>query len=375
MPANLPPEYFKAEQRYLQAKTLEEKIQATQELIRIAPKHKGTEKLLRVLKHRLAKLRKELEEREKRRGGGGGPSFAVKKEGCAQVALVGLPNSGKSTLLRKLTNARPEVAEYPFTTRLPVPGMMDYEDVQVQLVEIPSIVEGSSLGKGLGAQPLSAARNADVIARVVDASSDPLHQVETLVRELEESGVRLNRSPPKVTIQRREEGGIVIRGKELVEGGEEGIKELLREHRIHNALVVAEERVSLQTLEEILEGSVVYRPCFVLLTKTDLSPTSGSFSGLRVIDTGRPLQELKREIFESLGLIRVYTKRPNEEPSERPLVLPRGSTPLDVARAIHKELEKGMRSARVWGSTRFPGQWVPRDYPLQDGDVVELHSD
>ncbi len=373
MPANLPPEYFKVEQKYLQARTLEEKILATQELIRIAPKHKGTEKLLRVLKRRLAKLRRELEGREKRRGGG--PSFAVKKEGCAQVALVGLPNSGKSTLLRKLTNARPEVAEYPFTTRLPVPGMMNYEDVQVQLVEIPSLVEGSSLGRGLGAQPLSAARNADVIALVVDASSDILSQVKTLVRELEESGVRLNRSPPRVTIERRGEGGIVIRGKELAEGGEEGIKELLREHGIHNALVVVEERVSLRTLEEILEGSVVYRPCFVLLTKTDLSPAVGEPpEGLKVIDAGKPPEELKREIFESLGLIRIYTKRPNEGPSENPLVLPRGSTPLDVARAIHKELERGMRSARVWGSTRFPGQWVPRDYPLQDGDVVELHS-
>jgi small GTP-binding protein len=278
MPANLPPEYFKAEQRYLQAKTLEEKIRATEELIRIAPKHKGTEKLLRMLKRRLAKLRGELEERERRRGGRG-PSFAVKKEGCAQVALVGLPNSGKSTLLRKLTAARPEVADYPFTTRLPVPGMMEYEDVQVQLVEIPALVEGSSLGRGLGAQPLSAARNADAIALVVDASSDPQRQLEILVRELEEGGIRLNRSPPRVTIQRREEGGIVLRGEELVEGGREGILELLREHRIHNALVVVEERMDLRTLEELLEGSVVYRPCFVLLTKTDLSPGTAGGAG------------------------------------------------------------------------------------------------
>jgi len=375
MPANLPPEYFKAEQRYLQAKTLEEKIRATEELIRIAPKHKGTEKLLRMLKRRLAKLRGELEERERRGRGGRGPSFAVKKEGCAQVALVGLPNSGKSTLLRKLTAARPEVAEYPFTTRLPVPGMMEYEDVQVQLVEIPSLVEGSSLGRGLGAQPLSAARNADVIALVVEASSDPSRQLEILVKELEEGGIRLNRSPPKVTIQRREEGGIVLRGEELVEGGREGILELLREHRIHNALVVVEERVDLQTLEELLEGSVVYRPCFVLLTKTDLSPHGAEGLGpFRVIDAKKPAEELKREIFQGLGLIRIYTKKPNEEPSKKPLVLPRGSTPQDVARAIHKELERGLRSVRVWGSTRFPGQWVPRDYPLQDRDVVELHT-
>jgi len=373
VPANLPPEYFKAEQRYLQARTLEEKIRATEELIRIAPKHKGTEKLLRMLKRRLAKLREELEERE-RKVKGRGVGFAVKKEGCAQVALVGLPNSGKSTLLRRLTGAKPEVADYPFTTRVPVPGMMEYEDVQIQLVEVPSLVEGSSLGRGLGARPLSAARNADVIALVLDASSDPLRQLEILVRELEEGGVRLNRSPPRVTIQRREEGGIVLRGEELVEGGREGVMELLREHRIHNALVVVEERVDLRTLEELLEGSVVYRPCFILLTKTDLCPARLEGVPYRVIDAGRPVEEVKREIFESLGLIRVYTKKPNEEPSDKPLVLRRGATPLDVARAIHKELEKELRAVRVWGSTRFPGQWVSRDYPLQDGDVVELHT-
>jgi len=382
MPTNLSPGYFKAEERYLQARTLEERILATEELIRAAPKHKGTEKLLKTLKHRLAKLRRELQEkRESKVGRGGGPSFAVKKEGAAQVALVGLPNSGKSWLLRKLTSARPEVADYPFTTREPVPGMMQFEDVQVQLVEVPAIVEGSSLGKGLGAQPLSAARNADVIALVVDVSADPIQQIQILVDELGAAGIRLNQRPPKITVQRRSIGGMEIRGAEMVEGGEAEIKRILQDHHIHNAFVVVEEPVKSEEIEEVLDESVVYRRAFIILTKYDqpeaaklrlLERKLGTF--FQIVTVEAAAKGLKKSIYENLDLIRVYTKRPDEEPAKRPIVLPRGSTVLQVARAVHKDFEKSLKFARVWGSTRFLGQQVSREYVLQDKDIVELHA-
>lgn len=383
MPTNLSPEYFKAEERYLQARTLEERILATEELIRAAPKHKGTEKLLKTLKQRLAKLRRELQEkRESKVGRGGGPSFAVKKEGAAQVALVGLPNSGKSWLLRKLTSARPEVADYPFTTRELVPGMMQFEDVQVQLVEVPAIVEGSSLGRGLGAQPLSAARNADIIALVIDTSADPLQQIQVLVDELGAAGIRLNQRPPKITVQRRSMGGIEIRGAEMVEGGEAEIKRILQDHRIHNAFVVVEEPVKSEKIEEVLDESVVYRRAFIILTKYDqpeaaeklrlLERKLGTFFQIVTVETA--VKGLKKSIYENLDLIRVYTKRPDEEPAKRPIVLPKGSTVLQVARAVHKDFEKSLKFARVWGSTRFPGQQVSREYVLQDKDIVELHA-
>lgn len=382
MPANLPPEYFKAEERYLQARTLEEKISATEELIRVTPKHKGTEKLLKTLKRRMAKLRRELREtRERRVGRGGGPSFAVRKEGAAQVALVGLPNSGKSKLLRELTGARPEVADYSFTTREPVPGMMEFEDVQIQLVEVPAIVKGSSLGKGLGVQPLSAVRNADAIALIVDGSANPPEQIQILVDELAAAGVKVNQRPPKITIQRRSTGGVEIRGAEMVEGGEVEIKRVLQERHIHNAFVAVEEPVTSEKIEEALDESVVYRRAFILLTKCDLlrdvaklkslERKFGDFSLLRA-DTSS--DELKKSIYENLGLIRVYTKRPDEEPARSPLVLSKGSTVLQVARAVHKDFEKHLKFARVWGSTRFSGQQVSRDYVLQDKDVVELHT-
>ena len=334
MPANLPPEYFKAEEKYLRARTIEEKISATQELIRFAPKHKGTEKLLKTLKRRLAKLRQELHKQQSRRVGGG-PSFAVKKEGAAQVALVGMPNSGKSMLLRWLTSAKPEIADYPFTTREPVPGMMQFDDIQIQLVEVPALIEGSSLGRGFGAQPLSVARNADAIVLVVDASANPLEQVETLVRELETAGIRLN----------QEEGP-----------------------------------------EEAPGGAPVYRRAILIATKGDMRGAEEKFKELKhALGNRFPMKlvsaeqdcdqaELKQLIFGNLKLIRVYTKRPDEKSSERPLVLPKGAAVLDVAKAVHKDLALDLKFARVWGSARFPGQQVPRNYPLKDKDVVELHA-
>ncbi|MGC8817010.1 MAG: OBG GTPase family GTP-binding protein [Candidatus Hadarchaeum sp.] len=383
LPANVTPEYKKAEERYLQARTLEERIKATEEMIRVAPKHKGSEKLLRTLKRRLAKLRLELEEkREKKVGRGSGPSFSVKKEGAAQIALVGLPNSGKSKILQDLTSARVEVAEYPFTTRYPIPGMIQFEDVQIQLVEVPAIVEGSSYGRGLGARPLSVARNADAIALVVDASDDPVNHIKILLSELDAVGVKLNCKPPKVSIEKRSSGGIEVKGAKLVGGGEAEIKRILQEHRIHNAFVVIEEPITLDEFEEALSESNVYLRGFVLLTKCDLPNAAEKIEMVKrefgdlldVICTGGRPEDLKGRIYQQLDLIRVYTKKPDGKPAERPLVLPKGSTVMDVARSVHKDFAKGLKFARVWGSTKFPGQQVTRDYVLEDKDVVELHT-
>lgn len=384
MPTNLPPEYFKAEEKYAQARTVEEKIVATEELIRAAPKHKGAERLLKTLKTRLAKLRQELHKQQTRRGGSGGPSFAVKKEGAAQVALLGVPNSGKSTLLRRLTGAQPEVAAYPFTTREPVPGMMPFEDTQIQLVEVPALVEGSSLGKGLGAQPLSVARNADMIALVVDFSSDPVKQVETLVGELETAGVKLNQIPPKLSITRRETGGIEIHGAELFDRGEAELKRILQEHHIHNAGVSIDEPVTAEEVENALDESIVYRKCIIITTKNDAPGAPERLAQLKFAfgerfqilaspSNERSLASLKQKTFENLNVIRIYTKRPDEEPAKRPLILRRGSTVLDAAQAVHKDFARNLKFAKVWGSARFPGQQVPRDHVLHDKDIVELH--
>ncbi|MEW6222848.1 MAG: GTPase [Candidatus Hadarchaeota archaeon] len=378
MPTNVSPEYIKAEQKYQQARTIEEKIAATEELIRAAPKHKGTEKLLSTLKRRLAKLRRELEEkRERRSGRGGGQPFAVKKEGAAQVALVGMPNSGKSTLLRMLTSAKPEVTDHPFATTEPVPGMMQFEDVQIQLVEIPAIVEGSSVGRGLGAKPLSAARNADVVALVIDSSSNAVRQARTLIEELETAGVRLNKRPLAVSIERRPAGGVEIKGGGFVDGGEEEVKKILISHRIHNAFVIVEEPVTADEFEGVLEEASVYRRAFFIVTKSNsrgaAESLSREFRDFPIILSSSEPGKVKAEIYSGMNLIRIYTRRPDEDPAKRPLVIPKGSTVSDVAGAVHRDFKESLKFARVWGSTRFPGQQVKRDYILSDRDIVELH--
>lgn len=381
MPANLPPEYLKVEQQYAQAKTLEEKIRLTEELIRLAPKHKGTEKLLKMLKSRLAKLREEEERRRAKRAGRSTQAFAVKKEGAAQVVLLGLPNCGKSSLLRLLTSARPEVADYPFTTTKPEPGMMEFEDVQIQLVEAPAVIEGSAEGKGLGPAPLSLARTADVIALVVDLSADPVSQLRILLEELEKVGIKVNQKPPGVLFEPKSSGGIEIRGGEMVPGGEAAVRRLLQEMKVHNAALVIREPVSLEMLRDVIEGRVSFKPAIVIATKCDSPQAAESLELLkmelpenfRLIEVKGELSKLKGEIFRSLRLVRIYTKPPDGQPSKKPLVMGEGATVLDVARAVHKDFEKNLKFARVWGSTKFPGQQVSRDYVLKDGDIVELH--
>jgi len=370
MPANLPPEYLKVEQQYAQAKTLEEKIRLTEELIRLAPKHKGTEKLLKMLKTRLAKLREEEERRRAKRAGRTTLTFAVKKEGAAQIVLLGFPNSGKSTVLRLLTSAKPEVAEYPFTTTRPEPGMMEFEDVQVQLVEAPAIIDGSAEGRGLGPAPLSLARTADAIALVIDLSEDPVLQLRVLLEELEKIRVKVNERPPAISFEPKSSGGIEIRGAELVAGGEKAVKRLLQEMRIHNASIIIREPVSIELLRDVIRGGIVFKPAFILATKSDSPRALENLrllqteipEGFRVILVGNDIANLKKEIFKSLRVIRIYTKPPDGQPSKKPLVLNEGATVLDVARAVHKDFEKNLKFARVWGSTKFPGQQVSREY-------------
>lgn len=203
-----------------------------------------------------------------------------------------------------------------------------------------------------------------------------------MLNELSAVGIRLNQRPPKITVQRRSFGGIEIRGAELVKGGEAEIKRILQEHRLHNAFIVVEEPVSTEEIEEALDESVVYRRAFILFNKCDaqgadekLRLLEHEFGTLfRIIKVEAAEEELKKSIYDNLDLIRVYTKRPDEEPAKRPLVLMKGSTVFQVAKAVHKDFERRLKFARVWGSTRFPGQQVPRNYVLKDKDVVELHT-
>ncbi|HXH12639.1 MAG TPA: GTPase [Alphaproteobacteria bacterium] len=329
MPANLTPQYLDAEKRFRQAKTPAEKISALEEMLALIPKHKGTEKMQADLKRRLSKAREEAQKKGK--AGARGFTYHVPREGAGQVVLVGPPNSGKSSLLAMLTNAEPEIADYPFTTRKPLPGMMEFENIKIQLVDLPPLAAAWTEG-----WVFALIRNADLVLMVVDLGDDAvLDQVEQVKSQLAEHKIRLVGreaawSPEEALAEKR---ALLVGNKEDLEGAKE------------RAALLAE----------------FYAAELPILT---VSAASGS-----------NLEALRRALYDGLGVVRVYTKSPGKKPEfDAPFVLKQGATVLDVAESVHKDIAAGLKFAKIWGVDKFDGQRVTRDYVVQDGDVIELHS-
>jgi len=325
MPANLTPIYLEAERRFKSAKTTEEKIAAIEEMMATIPRHKGTEKMQADLKRRLSKLHAEQARRPASRAG---IIHRVEKEGAGQVVMVGPPNSGKSLLVRTLTHAQPEVADYPFTTRVPLPGMMPYEDAQVQLVDLPPV--HPDFPESWLYQII---RNADAALLVVDLSDpDLLEDLETTLGQLTGAKVQLGEGElPGVPgwIRKRT---LLVANKIDASGAQEGL-EILRDlygDRFHMVSVSAE--------------------------------------------TGEGLETFRHWVFELLEVIRVYTKAPGKKLERTaPYILRRGSRLIDLAEHVHHDFLAQLKYARLWRDGRFEGQMVNRDHVLEDKDVVELH--
>ncbi len=327
MPANLTPEYLEAEAKFKQAKTIPEKIKALEVMMAVIPKHKGTEKLRGQLKSRMAKLKEELQRRPTL--GKAEQAFYVKREGCGQVLLIGLPNTGKSTLFTKMTNAFSEVGDYPFTTKKPVPGMMKFENLQIQLVDTPPI-QLDHVEPGFS----NLLRNTDALLVVTDLTEDPIFQMEILQEVLSEMKIRMG-------------------GKGAAPSLEPGWAYL-------KAILLGNKCDLRNSMEAYRSFEARFKESFPVF------PVSAK--------EGMNVEGLKKEIYERLEIIRVYTKPPGGTPDfSEPVVLKRGGTVEDVALSIHKDFVRKLRYARVWGSGKFDGQMVKRDYRLSEGDVVELH--
>jgi len=387
MPTNVTPEYLKAEDTYKSAKSPKEKLAALEIMLSTIPKHKGTEKLQLQIKRNLSKLKKEVEkEKELKKGGSGGTSFFVRKEGAAQVALAGLPNSGKSTILNKLTGRDVGIGDYAFTTVKPTPAMLQYKGIQIQLVDMPGLIEGVSLGKGMGGPLISAIRAVDAIMILVDLSVDPVKDLELILKELEAKGLRLNKKVPNIEIQKIPTGGIEIIGDNfLVECNSQDVKKILQEERVHNAIITIKEPVTLTDIFEVLDSSLEYKKAIIIGTKGDLP---GSKEGLERLEkhvknfkvipvsaiNNVNLDILPFEIFSILGIIRVYTRSPGREIDNEAMPMKIDSTALDAAKKVHKNLYKNFKFARVWGdSAKFDGQRVGPEHVLRDGDIIEIH--
>ncbi len=387
MPANVTPEYLKAEDTYKSAKSTKEKLVALELMLSTIPKHKGTEKMQLQIKRNLSKLKKEVEkEKELKKGGSGGTSFFVRKEGAAQVALAGLPNSGKSTILNKLTGKDVDIGHYAFTTVKPTPAMLQYKGIQIQLVDMPGLIEGVSLGKGMGGPLISAIRAVDAIVILVDLSVDPVKDLDLILSELEAKGLRINKKVPNIEIQKLPTGGIEIIGENfLVDCNSQDVKKILQEERVHNAIITIKEPVTLTDIFEVLDSSLEYKKAIIIGTKGDLP---GSKEGLERLENhvdnfkiipvsainNVNLDILPTEIFSILGIIRVYTRSPGGQIDNEAMPMKIDSTTLDAAKKVHKNLYKNFKFARVWGdSAKFDGQRVGPDHVLRDGDIIEIH--
>ncbi len=386
MPANLPPEAQAKLVKYSEAKTIEEKIRALEEFISACPKHKGTENLLLWARRRLAELREELERRRSQRRGGGGPRFFVEKSGAAQIVVIGPPNTGKSLLVKRLTGAKTVIADYPFSTTLPVPGMLRYQDIQFQLIDTPPLTDEAPQ---YVPRVAGLARNADGVILVIGLDEDPIKQYEDIKRILKEHGILIEK--PRGIVRVRRGGGsgirVQLRGR-ILDGTIADVEKLLASYRIYSASVEIEGEVNLDDIEEAIFKPVEYKPTLVLANKVDVP---GAVKRYRMLfehlkgrgvslmpvsaKLGFNLDKIGDVLFKMLKIIRVYTKQPNGEVSKTPLILRRGATVEDAARKIHSDLVKYFVYAKVWGpSAKYPGERVGLDHVLEDGDVIEIHA-
>jgi ribosome-interacting GTPase 1 len=392
MPTNLPPEAMDKWEEVEAAHTPREKLQKMQEFLSCVPQHKGTMKLRGTIKKKMSIIRADLEDK-KRKGtgkGGGGPKLFVEKEGAAQVALIGMTSVGKSCLMSAVTNANVVVSAAPYTTREPVPGIMNYLDVQFQIVEAPAVMEGSADGRAWGPLTLGLARNADGVVLMVDLSRDPVGQLELVLSELEKSRVLVSRPSGRVDIDRRHAGAalrIILVGR-LVDCSMQDVEDLLRSYKITDAIVKISGDVRLDDVEDAIFETTTYKPALVVANKLDVKGAEVNLRVLRRFVNGKwpviavscerkiGLDELGKALFEGLGVIRVYTKMPgSREPTGRPFVLRHGATVNDLAKNIHKEFVLNFLFAMVWAKRLpFSPKKVGLGFVLEDGDVVEIHT-
>jgi len=334
LPANLPPQYYEAERKYRLAKTYEEKIAILQEMLAIMPKHKGTDKLQADLRAKISKLRKASQKKP----GAIRRTYRhhIPREGAAQIALIGPPNTGKSQILALFTNATPQIAPYPFTTGEPAVGMMRWENIKIQVVDTPPITN-----EFLPSWLPSIIRETDLALLVVDLSSDEvLDQTDMVMEKLKEAKIKLVGKVLKNTYQELMEK--IIYKKTLIIGNKKDAEG-------------AEQRL------EVLRD--LYKDEFSIISISAINPSYQD-----------NVKKVKREIYRALNIIRIYTKVPGKPVDlNDPIVLKEKNKVIDAARAIHKDFANNLKYAKMWRKGKFDAWKVDKDYPLEEGDIVEFH--
>jgi uncharacterized protein len=330
MAANLTPQYLEAEAEFKKATTSEERLACLQRMYSLLPKHKASEKLQAELKKKISEARNEAEEDRQKGSKKGSVSYKVPKQGAGQYVLVGAPNAGKSRLLARLTRATPDVAPYPFTTREPQAGMMSWQDVRIQLVDLPPITADF-----MESYTSSMVRSADAALLFVDLGDDDgPFSAEAAIDRLAQAKTVLVGEPPA----------------EIEDFSIAHVRTLLLANKVD--MPGAQDR--LDVVRELLASRFPIH----------------AFSA----EVGTGEEELRTELYRFLKVIRVYTKRPGKPADmESPFTCPEGSSLLELASLVHRDFTDKLKSARIWGTGVYDGQTVTREHILHDKDIVELH--
>jgi len=340
MPANLSPEYKAAESSFRRARDPRERLDWLREMLRTIPKHKGTDHMQADIKHRIKELSEVVEGPRKGGAARSGPALVIRPEGAGQFALIGPPNSGKSSLHATLTGSNAHVGPYPFTTQYPQPGMMSYEDVQFEIVDLPAISPEHPLN--WIANTLQTADGCLLVVALGDAAC--VEEVQAARAVLLAKRVILTEHWPALPggdVKAYDDDPFAIRLPTLL--------------LVNKSEGIADIDAELAAFREL----------------TGLRYPALSVSAL----TGWGLNEIGPWLFRNLGVVRVYTKTPGRPADrQRPFTLRRSQTVEDIARLVHKDVAHSLRYARVWGKSGFDGQQVGREHQLEDGDIVELHG-
>jgi len=364
---------------------LEEEITEIEEEIAETPYNKATEAHIGRLKAKLAEKKEELD--EKQSSSGGGPGYAVEKHGDATVALVGFPSVGKSTLLNALTNADSETGEYDFTTLDVNPGMLQYRGANIQLLDVPGLIEGAADGRGGGQEVLSVVRTADLVVFLLSVFE--IDHYERLHSELYANGIRLDAEPPRVSVRKKHKDGISVTASVDLDLDEETIKGVLREQGHINAGVTIGEQVDIDRLVDGVADNRVYLPSLAVVNKVDLidreylatveaalrehglDPDDAVFVSA---EQEKGLDALRERLWDELGLVRIYMDKPGRGVDrEEPLILRTGDTVGDACETLGGSFDERFRFARVSGpSAKHDNQQIGRDHELADGDVLRI---
>ena len=353
---------------------VQEQIASIEKEIRETPYHKGTEHHIGRLRARLSKLKdKQFESSAK--GGGGGGGYSVKKQGDATVVLVGPPSVGKSTLLNKFTNAKSKIAPYDFTTVSVIPGMMVYQNARIQILDVPGLIEGAEKGKGRGREVLSVARGAELLILLCDVENK--NMFPKITNSLEKTGIRINKKPPDVAVEKKLKGGIIIHSNIKQDLSKETIKEVAAELGLKNAEINIKEKLTIDKLIDSFSKSRVYVPAITVLNKIDLTEDNTQYSDLDhsiSAEKGIGLEQLKKIIWEKLEFVSVFLVRPTENPDfNHPIVMKKGQTLLNIAEKIGSDFAQDKKKAKIWGTgAKFAGQEVSLSTKVAEGMQVRF---